>query len=96
MSQPLESKLQQIFQFFTSKALATPWHILDHVSNHLSVDILKYIISQWGLVAGKDKVHIRAGFLLALLNSPKKKLAPELKVFAEQVNTCFNLDLRAR
>lgn len=70
-----QEKLNRVFQYFCKQALATPWRVKDMVSIHLSPEIMKDIASRWNTIISEPT--LRAGFLLALLETPKKKYNAE-------------------
>ncbi|KAL2911596.1 hypothetical protein HK105_208935 [Polyrhizophydium stewartii] len=76
------SRMEQIFLFFTTKALAVSWHIYDQLAIHLEPDIIDYIIARWPTIAAPS---LRAGFILAMLASPRKRLAHDFKPGAEKL-----------
>ena len=88
----MTDSLETIYNFFLSKALNKPWRAYEGVSIHLSPDILDYIVNKWDtLNDGPMSDTFKAGFLMSLLSSPRKRLSPELKLGAEKVSLTPNL-----
>lgn len=80
---PKQEKLQQIFSFFASRALKAPWNISQQVSIHLSPDIVQFIVDKWPEI--HDQPLARAGFIQALLCTPRKKIGPEMQPVARKL-----------
>ncbi|KAL5033609.1 hypothetical protein BDV3_000579 [Batrachochytrium dendrobatidis] len=88
VSQPTASsidpvELERVFSFFTTRALVVPWHIYDHLAIHLTADILVFILTKWHVLS--DAPILRAGFLLGLLSSPRKRFPADLKLPADKL-----------
>ena len=66
---------QLFFQYFQDSILETPWNIHVHTAGRITVFFVSKMIETWTAV--QDPSH-RAGYLMTLLNSPRKRLPVEL------------------
>ncbi|KAI8929571.1 hypothetical protein BC831DRAFT_274868 [Entophlyctis helioformis] len=81
--QQQQQRLDQVYLYFGKALTSVPWSINDRVSAHLSADILEFLVFKWPSMASQP--GFRAGFLLAILASPKKRISSDLKQVSEKL-----------